>query len=152
MRYKKVIATTIGGPEVFRIDEAELRAPSSGEVRIKVLAVPVCLPDVQARYAQTPYVPRFPFVPGYAIIGDVDAIGSGNHPAAKNSTGISVGDRVAALTVSGGYSEYVYLKKDQLIPVPAGLDPADAAVLILNYIVAYQVMHRSAKVKPVTKS
>ena len=58
-----------------------------------------------------------------------------------------IGDRIAALTVSGGYAEVIYLTEDKLIPVPASLDPAEVSTLILNYIVAYQTLHRSAKVK-----
>jgi NADPH:quinone reductase-like Zn-dependent oxidoreductase len=100
----------------------------------------VCLPDVQARYGQSPFAPKVPFVPGYAIIGVVDALGDG-------VTGAAVGDRVAALTIYGGYAEYIFLREKHLIPVPATLDPAEAVPLILNYIVAYQVLHRSARVK-----
>ncbi len=57
------------------------------------------------------------------------------------------GDHVAALMVYGGYSEVVYWPARKLIPVPAALDPAQVVPLILNYIVAYQTMHRVAKVK-----
>ena len=140
MRYKSVIATRMGGPNVLQVVENDLRPPSAGEMRIGILATPVCGPDVQARYGHTPIAPKTPFVPGYAIIGVVDAVGEGVGRAA-------VGDRVAALTISGGYAEYIYLGEDHLIPVPDTLDPAEAATLILNYIVAYQTLHRSAKVK-----
>lgn len=140
MRYKSVVVTRKGGPEALQVVETGLRPPSDGEARIKVLATPVCLPDVQARYGHTPIAPKIPFVPGYAIVGDVDAVGEG-------VTSAGVGDRVAALTVSGGYAEYITLDEDDLIPVPKTLDPAEAVILILNYIVAYQTMHRSAKVK-----
>lgn len=140
MKYKSVIVTKRGGPEVLQVIENDLRPPSAGETRVKILATCVCLPDVQARYGRTPIAPRVPFVPGYAIIGVVDALGEG-------VTNIVAGDRVAALTVFGGYAEYIFLDKEQLIPVPATLDPAAAVTLILNYIVAYQTLHRSAKVK-----
>lgn len=145
MRYKSVVVTKIGSPEVLRVTENDLRAPSAGEVCIKVLAASVCRPDVTVRtgeslYSGTPLGHKIPFVPGYSIIGDVVAIGEGVHE-------VTIGDRVGALTVVGGYSEYVYWKSDRLIPVPAGLDPAKAVTLILNYIVAYQTMHRSIKVK-----
>ena len=140
MRYKSVVVPKRGGPEVLQVVEKELRPPSAGEARIKILATPVCLPDVQARYGQTPIAPKVPFVPGYAVIGIVDAVGAA-------ITGVAVGDRVAALTISGGYAEYIYLSQDDLIPVPEILDPAAAAPLILNYIVAYQTLHRSAKVE-----
>ncbi len=140
MKYKSVIVTKRGGPEVLQVIERDLRVPSTGEARIRILATCVCLPDVQARYGQTPIAPRVPFVPGYAIIGVVDALG-------KGVTNVVVGDRVAALTVFGGYAECIFLGKEQLIPVPATLDPAEAVTLLLNYIVAYQTLHRSAKVK-----
>ena len=145
MKYKSVIVTKIGGPEVLRVTENDLRAPSAGEVCIKVLAASVCRPDITVRtgesfYSGTPLGQKIPFVPGYSIIGDVVAIG-------EDVDEVAVGDRVGALTVVGGYSEYVYWKSDRLIPVPASLDPAKAVTLILNYIVAYQTMHRSVKVK-----
>jgi NADPH:quinone reductase len=140
MKYKSVIVTKRGGPEVLKVVESDLRVPSAREARIKVLAVPVCLPDVEARYGRSPFTLKIPFVPGYAIIGVVDAIGEGVANAA-------VGDRVAALTTLGGYAEYIFLGEKQLIPVPTSLNPAEAAPLILNYIVAYQTLHRSAKVK-----
>ena len=140
MKYKSVVVTKRGGPKVLQVIESDLRVPSTGEARIKILAVPVCLPDIEARYGRTPFAVKTPFVPGYAIVGVVDAIGEG-------VTNAEVGDRVAALTAFGGYAEYIFLGEKQLIPVPATLDPAEAAPLILNYMVAYQTLHRSAKVK-----
>jgi NADPH:quinone reductase-like Zn-dependent oxidoreductase len=140
MKYKSIIVKKRGGPDVLQVVENELHAPSAGNVRIKVMAVPVCLPDVTARYGQTPFCPRVPFSPGYAVIGTVDAIG-------RNVTNVAIGDRVGALTAYGGYAEYIYWDPDRLIPVPKTLDAAKAIPLILNYIVAYQIMHRTVKVK-----
>jgi NADPH2:quinone reductase len=55
---------------------------------------------------------------------------------------------VAALPIFGAYAEFVCLPERELVPVPAGLDPAEAVSLILNYVTAYQMLHRSAKVAP----
>jgi NADPH:quinone reductase-like Zn-dependent oxidoreductase len=140
MKYKSIIVTDRGGPGFLKIVENDLHPPSANEAQIRVLAAPVCLPDVEARYGRTPFAPKIPFVPGYAIIGDVEAVGT-------DVTNVTVGDRVAALTAYGGYAEYVYLDEEQLIPVPTTVDPAEAAPIILNYIVAYQTLHRSAKVE-----
>lgn len=145
MKYKSVSVTRYGGPEVLQVIESDLRAPSAGEVRLKVLAATVSRPDVTVRtgealYSGTPLGHKPPFVPGYAVIGVVDAVGGG-------VTEVAVGDRVGALTVVGGYTEYLYWKSNRLIPVPPAVDPAEAVTLILNYIVAYQTLHRSAKVK-----
>lgn len=146
MTYKRVTATRTGPPSVLQVTEHALRPPAPNEVRIKVIAASVSRPDVttragQAMYTGTPLGQKPPFVPGYTVIGDVDAVG-------VRVAGADVGDRVGALTVIGGYSEYVYWRGDRLIPVPRDADPAEAAALLLNYLVAYQVMHRAAKVAP----
>jgi len=139
MRYRRIIVTRRGSPDVLRVVEDDLREPVVSEVRVKVLSTCVCLPDVQARYGDTPYPPKVPFTPGYAIVGVVDAIGDGvTRPA--------VGDRGAALIITGGYSEYVFLPERQFILIPNAVDPADAVTLVLNYLVAYQSLHRTAKV------
>jgi NADPH2:quinone reductase len=52
------------------------------------------------------------------------------------------------MPISGAYAEFVCLPARELIPVPAGLDAAEAVSLVLNYITAYQMMHRSARVQP----
>jgi NADPH:quinone reductase-like Zn-dependent oxidoreductase len=109
------------------------------------MATPVCQDDVATRVGNRPFLPKIPFVPGYSILGVVDAIGEG-------VTRVSVGDRVAALTNFGGYAEYIYWDEQKLVHVPETLDPAEAAVLILNYVVAYQVLHRSVQVKPGDKA
>lgn len=140
MKYKRLVVTQRGGPEMLHIIEDELRPPAANEARVRVLAAAVSLPDVEARYGRSPFPPRLPFTPGYAIVGEVDAVGAG---VAQTKTG----DRVAALTVYGGYAEYVYVTEKKLIPVPPALDPVEVVPLILNYIVAYQTLHRSARVK-----
>jgi NADPH2:quinone reductase len=54
---------------------------------------------------------------------------------------------VAALPVHGAYAEFVCLPERELVPVPSGFDAAEAVSLILNYVTAYQMLHRSAKVR-----
>jgi len=145
MKYKSILVTRHGGPEVLQIVEKDLRPPAAGEVCIKVLGAAVSRPDVTVRrgealYSGTPLAQKLPFTPGYAVIGDVETVGA-------DVRGVAAGDRVGALTVTGGYTEVLYWRSDRLIPVPNSLNPAEAVTLILNYIVAYQALHRSAKVK-----
>jgi NADPH:quinone reductase-like Zn-dependent oxidoreductase len=130
MKYKSVIATRKGGPDVLQVTENDLRPPARGEVRIKVLAASVCRPDVTVRqgkslYSGTPLGKKFPLTPGYSVVGIVDALG-------QEVSGVALGDCVGALTVVGGYTEYLYWKSNRLIPVPKTLDPAEAVTLILN--------------------
>lgn len=141
MKYRSVIVTKRGGPEFLQVIEKELPPPSSGEAQIRILATPVCQDDVAVRVGNRPFLVKVPFVPGYSILGVVEAIG-------EDVTQAAVGDRVAALTNFGGYAEYITLPEEELVHVPEILHSAEAAVLILNYLVAYQVLHRIAMVKP----
>jgi NADPH:quinone reductase-like Zn-dependent oxidoreductase len=141
VKHKSIIVTKRGGPEVLQVIENDLRPPSAEEARIRILATGVCQDDVAARIGNRPFLPKVPFVPGYTMLGDVDAIGEG-------VTNVAVGDRVAALTNYGSYAEYIYWDEERLVHVPTTLDPAEAVTLILNYLVPYQVLHRSAQVKP----
>lgn len=150
MKYRSLIVRKHGGPEVLEVAEHELRPPKKGEVRIRVLAASVSRPDVTVRRGEALYSGTFlgqklPFTPGYSVIGQVDAVGEG-------VTQVQPGDRVGVLTVTGGYTEVLYWRADRLIPVPAALDPVQAVPLILNYIVAYQAMHRKAQVKAGNKA
>jgi NADPH2:quinone reductase len=88
-----------------------------------------------------PETPRLPFTPGWDLVGEVDRLGDG-------VSGIVPGQIVGALPIFGAYAEFVCLRQSELVPVPSGLDPAEAVSLVLNYITAYQMLHRSAKVKP----
>jgi NADPH:quinone reductase-like Zn-dependent oxidoreductase len=81
-----------------------------------------------------------PFVPGYEVVGDVEAVGAGVR-------GPRLGERVAALVVHGGYAEKLVRPASDFVRVPEGLDDADAVALILNYVTAYQAIHRVAQVE-----
>jgi NADPH:quinone reductase-like Zn-dependent oxidoreductase len=141
VRHTRIIVTHYGGPEALQVVEEECPEPKRGEVRLRVLAAGVALPDVMAREGIHPETPSVPFTPGWDLIGVVDRLGEG-------ISGIELGQMVAAMPIHGAYADFVCLPQQELVPVPSGLDAADAVILILNYITAYQMLHRSAKVRP----
>jgi NADPH:quinone reductase-like Zn-dependent oxidoreductase len=141
MRHTRIIVTRYGGPDALQVIEEERPEPKPGEVRVKVLAAGVSLPDLMAREGIHPETPRLPFTPGWDLVGVVDQLGEGVR-------GLEPGEWVAALPISGAYAEFVCLPQSELVPVPAGLDAAEAVSLVLNYVTAYQMLHRSAEVKP----
>jgi len=98
------------------------------------------LPDLMMREGMHPETPRLPFTPGWDLVGVVERLGTG-------VSGIEPGQVVAALPIIGAYAECVCLPQREVVPVPSGLDAAEAVSLVLNYITAYQMLHRSAKVK-----
>jgi NADPH:quinone reductase-like Zn-dependent oxidoreductase len=77
MRHKRVVVARYGGPEVITVIEEELPNPKAGEVRVKVLAAGVSLPDVLAREGVHPETPRVPYTPGWDLVGTVDQLGEG---------------------------------------------------------------------------
>ena len=136
----RVVITGLGGPEVLKWVEEYLPTPRAGEVRVRILAAGVAFADVLMRRGLYPGTPKFPFAPGYDIVGEVDALGDGvSH--------FKIGQRVAALTMIGGYSGSTVVPASRLVPVPNGLDPAEAVSLVLNYVTAYQMLHRVAKLR-----
>src|SRR5262249_49010643 len=136
----RVVVTHYGGPEQLRLIEEECPEPNAGEVRVRVLAAGVSLPDVMMREGIHPETPRLPFTPGWDLVGVVERIGT-------RVSGIEAGAGGAALPIHGAYAEHVCLAQRQLVPVPEGLDPAEAVSLVLNYVTAYQMLHRFAKVR-----
>jgi len=140
VKYKRIVVTRYGGPDAMKVVEEDCPAPKRGEVRVRVLAAGVALPDVMMREGIHPETPRLPFTPGWDLVCVVDQLGEG-------VSGFQPGDVVAALPIFGAYAEYLCLRSSDLVPAPAGLDAAEAVSLILNYVTAYQMMHRSAKVK-----
>src|SRR5512136_3005221 len=139
MRHTRVIVTHYGGPDALRVVEEECPEPRDGEVRVRVQAAGVSLPDIMTREGIHPETPRLPYTPGWDLVGVVDRLGDG-------VSGLEPGQMVAALPIHGAYAEFVCLPPRELVPVPPGLDPAEAVSLVLNYITAYQMLHRSAKV------
>jgi NADPH:quinone reductase-like Zn-dependent oxidoreductase len=139
MRYKHVLVTRHGGPEVLQVVEDEVPDPRPGEVRVKVLAIGVAFTDVLIREGLYPGIPKPPFSPGYEIVGVVDQ---------STVPDVNPGQRVAALTITGGYSEYICLPATELVPVPDAVATDEAACSILQYVTAYQLLHRMAHVKP----
>lgn len=141
MRHTRIVVTHYGGPDALQVVEEECPEPKHDEVRVRVHAAGVSLPDILAREGIHPETPPVPFTPGWDLVGVVDRVGDG-------VAGTESGQIVAAMPIHGAYAEYVCLPPRELVPVPPGVDPAEAVSLILNYITAYQMLHRTAKVEP----
>lgn len=141
MRHMRIIVTHYGGPEVVQAVEEECPEPKSGEVRVRVLAAGVAMPDIMAREGVHPETPRVPYTPGWDLVGEVERLG-------KDVSAVEPGQIVAAMPIHGAYAEFVCLPQSELVPVPPALDAAKAVSLVLNYVTAYQMLHRAAKVKP----
>jgi D-arabinose 1-dehydrogenase-like Zn-dependent alcohol dehydrogenase len=77
LRYTRIFVTHYGGPDALRVVEEECPEPKQGEVRVKVLAAGVSLPDIMAREGVHPETPPVPYTPGWDLVGEVDRLGNG---------------------------------------------------------------------------
>ncbi len=131
-----------GGPDELEVVDAPLPTAGREEARVRVLASSIEYTDVVIRrhlYPQT-MRRRPPFVLGYDVVGEIDQLGDG-------VSSFQLGDRVADMTVLGSNAAYCTLRADRLVRVPAGVDAAEAAALILSWTTAYQLLHRAARVQ-----
>jgi NADPH:quinone reductase len=141
-RNRVVQVSHFGGPEGLEVVDAPLPTAGRGEVRVRVLASSLNYTDVLIRrhlYPQTASR-RPPFVLGYDVVGEIDQVGDGVRD-------FQVGDLVADMTVVGSNAAYRTLRADDVTRVPAGVDAAEAATLILSWTTAYQLLHRAARVQ-----
>ncbi|MCF0063214.1 medium chain dehydrogenase/reductase family protein [Dyadobacter chenwenxiniae] len=136
----EVIMPGIVEPEGLLVKTRVLNDPAAGQVSVKVEASGICFAEQSMRRGRYYEQPKFPFVPGYDLVGTVVATGPGVDTTL-------LGKRVAALTKTGGWASYTLLPASDLLPVPEDIDPLEAETLIVNGITAWQMLHVKARIK-----
>jgi NADPH:quinone reductase-like Zn-dependent oxidoreductase len=136
--YRAVMITRPGGTEVLQTVDLPAGEPGPGEIRVRVRACGVGATDLTMLAGNYPFAPKIPFVPGYEIAGIVEALGAG-------VIGFNVGQRVAALTVYGGFGELLIRAAEHFVPIPDEVSDVEAVAVTLNYVTAWQMIHRVAK-------
>ncbi|MCA9951722.1 MAG: zinc-binding dehydrogenase [Anaerolineales bacterium] len=145
MKNHRVVVTRHGGPEVLQLVEEDLPEPKTGEVRVKVLSAGISAYDLMHRSSgKLPGTPKPPFTLGEDIVGVVDKLGDG---VSSLELGQMVAGATFCLGLGGGYAEFVCLPASELVPVPTGVDPAQAVCVVVNYLTAHMAMHRTANVQ-----
>jgi NADPH:quinone reductase len=134
-----MMVTRAGGPDALTCVELPVEEPGAGQLRVRVRAAGVGSTDLMVVAGGYRYAPKIPVIPGYEIAGAVDAIGPG-------VTGFTLGQRVAALTVYGGFAELLVRGAEHFLPIPDEVSDVQAAGAILNHVTAWQMIHRVAKV------
>lgn len=114
-----------GAPEVLVPGVRQDPVAGIGEVLIRVAASGVNRPDVLQRTGSYPVPPGASDIPGLEVAGVIEA----GDPAAMDSAGLAIGDRVCALVAGGGYAERCVAPAGQCLPVPHGLSDVEAASL-----------------------
>lgn len=125
-----------GNNDVLTVVDREPPTVDTDEVRIDVEAAGVNFADIEQRRGNYLDGPSPPFVPGLEVVGTVTAVPTGS--AAET---INIGDRVAALTSSGGYAEVATAPVEATIPVPDSLSAHEAAAIPVQGLTAHNTLH-----------
>jgi NADPH:quinone reductase-like Zn-dependent oxidoreductase len=137
----EVVLPGVVGPEGYQVRQRTLPAPERGQVVVAVEASGISYAEHAMRLGRYPGQPKFPFVPGYDLVGTVTQAGPGVDETL-------VGRRVAAMTKTRGWATHALLEAVDLVPVPAGLDAGEVETLVVSGLTAYQMLHRRAQVRP----
>lgn len=141
MNARHLSVTRIGGLEALELRTSKVGEPGQGEVAVRVEAAGISYGDILLRLGVIPGGPKPPFTPGFDIAGVVEEVGPG-------VSDLAVGQPVAALLHSGGYTDRVVLPAERLVPRPDGAEAVESAGAALNYFIAHQMLHRIAEVQP----
>jgi NADPH2:quinone reductase len=114
--------------------------PGEGEVLIRVAAAGVNRPDVMQRQGNYPPPKGATDIPGLEIAGEVAAVGPG-------VTRWTIGDRVMALVVGGGYAEFCPAHASHCLPIPAGLKLTEAAAIPETFFTVWHNVFDRGKLK-----
>lgn len=121
---RAVVVTRPGDAEVLTPTEVPDPEPGPNEVRIRVIAAGLNGADLSQRRGFYPPPPGAPEWPGLEVSGVIDSVGDAVEPGRWNP-----GDAVCALLPGGGYAELVTVDAGLVLPIPAGVDPVEAAGL-----------------------
>jgi NADPH:quinone reductase-like Zn-dependent oxidoreductase len=132
----EIVLPGLVGPEGLKVHQRPVPAPGHGQALVEVLATGVSFAEQQMRRGRYLNQPKFPFVLGYDLVGVVTAVG----PMVDASL---VGRRVAAVVKTGGWATHALVDAGHLVPVPDGLDAAEAETVVLNGITAWQMLKKA---------
>jgi NADPH:quinone reductase len=137
---KAIRVDAFGEPDVLEVVEVERPSPDEGEVLVEIASAGVNYADTMRRRNQYVEPQELPFTPGSEIAGTVAEVG-------ESVEDVNVGDRVVALTGTGGYAGYAAAPARNLIPIPDGMDFDDAAAIPLQGLTAYHVLETSGRLE-----
>src|SRR3954471_14818248 len=126
-----------GGPEVMQLADLPTPEPGDGELLIRVDRAGVNWADTHQR--QNDYIARYevPLVPGGEVVGTVER-GAGD---------IREGQRVVAMTGTGGYAEYATANAITTFPLPDGVEDGQALALLIQGLTAWHLYRTCARVE-----
>lgn len=138
------VLVTAPGLDNVKLTTGDPPVPAEGEALVRIDTAGVTYADIMDITAgSSRRRATYPFVPGHDCVGRIVSFGPGAEALAAAS-GLKVGDQVALYTRSGGFQQFLCWRASDLVKVPEGVDPAEAACTVLNYTTAYCLLNRAA--------
>src|SRR5436305_4615339 len=126
---------THGNPaDVLRVESRPWPRLAAGEAVVKMRAAPINPADLNQIEGKYPIRAHLPATPGFEGAGVVIDIGA-------NVTNIAPGTLVILPHNVGTWRDAVAVKADELVSVPAGIEPVYAAMLKINPMTAWRLLH-----------
>ena len=126
---------THGNPaDVLRVESRPWPTPAPVEAVVKMRAAPINPADlnqIEGKYPMRPDLPATPGFEGAGVVADLSA----------NVTSVAVGDLVILPHNVGTWRDAVAVKAEDLVVVPAGIEPVHAAMLKINPMTAWRLLH-----------
>jgi trans-2-enoyl-CoA reductase len=139
---KAAIYETHGIPaEVLRIVDLPWPEPAPDEVVVRMTAAPINPADLNSIEGKYPVRPALPATPGMEGAGVVVEVGS----AVRN---LAIGTQVILPHGFGTWREACAVAADKLVPVPSEIEPIQAAMLKVNPITAWRMLHDFVSLQP----
>ncbi len=129
------------GVEALTWKELETPQPGPGQVLLAIEAASLNFPDVLIVQNKYQMKPALPFVPGSEYAGTVQAVGEG-------VTHLRAGDKVAALSGTGGFATHTLANAALCMPLPSGFPAVDAAAFIMTYATSHHALLDRAALQP----
>jgi len=126
---------THGNPaDVLHVESRPWPTPAAGEVIVKMRAAPINPADLNQIEGKYPVRAPLPATPGFEGAGIVAEVG-------PDITNVAVGALVILPHNVGTWRDAVAVKADELVVVPAGIEPVQAAMLKINPMTAWRLLH-----------
>ena len=128
------------GVDALRWTELPTPQPAAGQVLVAIQAASLNFPDLLIVQNKYQIKPPLPFVPGAEYAGVVQAVGEG-------VTHLSVGDRVACLSGTGGFGSHTLAPAALCLPLPPGFSAVDGAAFIMTYATSHHALMDRAQLQ-----
>src|SRR5881392_3454540 len=126
---------THGNPaDVLHVESRPWPTPAADEVVVKMRAAPINPADLNQIEGKYPVRPQLPATPGFEGAGVVIELGA-------NVKGLTTGTLVILPHNIGTWRDAVAVKADELVVVPDGIEPVQAAMLKINPLTAWRLLH-----------